>query len=55
MRTLKAIDADIRQVRARLLDSVRGDAKWKTAMAYMDRLLEERLQRVKHDQSAKSR
>lgn len=45
-RTLKAIDADIRQVRSRLLDSVRGDAKWKTAMEYLDRLLDERLQVV---------
>jgi hypothetical protein len=46
MRTLKVIDADIRQVRARIQDSVRGTAKWKTAWEYMDRLLDERAQAV---------
>jgi fructose-specific component phosphotransferase system IIB-like protein len=49
MRTLKVIDADIRQVRARLMDSVRGTSKWKTAMEYLDKLLEERFERVKYE------
>jgi len=53
VRTLKQIDADIRQVRARIQDSVRGTAGWKTAWGYMDRLLDERATVVKA-QKAKS-
>lgn len=53
MRALKAIDADIKQVRARIQDSVRGTPKWKTAWEYLDRLLDERLQRVRQDQHAR--
>lgn len=41
-RTLKVIDEDIKRVRARLLDAVRGTPAWKTAAEYLDRLLDER-------------
>lgn len=54
MRTLKAIDADIKQVRQRKLNAVQGTAAWKTAMEYLDKLLDERLKRVQEDQRAKS-
>lgn len=48
MRTLKAIDDDIKQVRGRLMDSVNGTAKWKTAWDYLDRLLDERTDHLKY-------
>lgn len=52
MRTLKQIDDDLKKVRTRLLDSVRGTPQREVIMRHLDSLLEERLQAVK---AAKSR
>jgi hypothetical protein len=48
MRTLKAIDDDIRRVRSRLMDSVKGTSRWKTAWDYLDKLLDERNAHLKY-------
>jgi hypothetical protein len=49
MRTLKVIDADIKRIRTQLMDSVRGTVKWKTAWERLDRLLDERNQRLDYE------
>jgi hypothetical protein len=45
LRAIADIDADLTEVRKRLLDSVRGDEQWTTAWMFIDRLLEERYER----------
>lgn len=42
MRTLKAVDAEIRTVRAKIQDSVRDSPAWKVAWKHLDKLLDER-------------
>ena len=49
VRTLQQIDADLNQVRTRLLDSVRDTDKWKTAWLYLDKLLDERLEKMNYN------
>lgn len=48
MRNLQQVDEDLRQVRTRLLDSVRGTEKWQTAWLYIDKLLDERLEKMNY-------
>ena len=42
-RTLKLIDEDLFQVRARIMDSPRFSDRWCTGWVYIDKLLDERL------------